>query len=244
MNRRILRNLDGTLIRWKRMRHYAKLFRNPCGNSQAGFLKKAVLYLHVADLGGDYAEFGVYRGETLATAYHFTRQPNRLPHQANTLGGMRFFAFDSFEGLPAPTGLDALGFRSRDFHEGAYACDEERFRKNLRRRHVDLSRVVTVPGWFSETLTTNRDYGLSRVALAFIDCDLYESTVPVLDFLTERLVDGSIVAFDDWYAFRGNPAKGQQRAFAEWRRREQDLEMTQFQKFGWHGNSFIINRAA
>ena len=35
-----------------------------------------------------------------------------------------------------------------------------------------------------------------------VDCDLYQSTVPVLAFLADLLQDGTVVLFDDWYCFR------------------------------------------
>ena len=37
---------------------------------------------------------------------------------------------------------------------------------------------------------------LKPVAVAWVDCDLYESTQPVLEFLTGRLQDGSLIFFD------------------------------------------------
>lgn len=42
--------------------------------------------------GGDYLEFGVYRGRALMAAY--------FAAQRASLTDMRFYAFDSFEGLP------------------------------------------------------------------------------------------------------------------------------------------------
>jgi O-methyltransferase len=48
----------------------------------------------------------------------------------------------------------------------------------------------------------------------WVDCDLYESTVPVLDFITEYIQDGTVIIFDDWYSFRADPDRGEQKALA------------------------------
>ena len=60
-----------------------------------------------------------------------------------------------------------------------------------------LDDIELVEGWFSETLPAVRDR-ISQVAFARVDCDLYSSTVDVFDFLSDRLVNGAIVYFDDW----------------------------------------------
>ena len=38
------------------------------------------------------------------------------------------------------------------------------------------------------------------------------STVPVLRFLSDVLVDGALLIFDDWYCFRASPEQGEQNA--------------------------------
>ncbi|MCG2718374.1 MAG: methyltransferase, partial [Nanoarchaeota archaeon] len=73
-------------------------------------------------------------------------------------------------------------------------------------------------------------------------CDLYESTVLVLDFITEYIQDGTIIIFDDWFSFRGNPNRGEQKAFKEWLKKNPSIKTTEFYRFGWHGNSFITHR--
>ena len=62
---------------------------------------------------------------------------------------MRFFAFDSFEGLPSLTGADR---QTRDFVPGKYRCSQDGFTANLRKGGLPLERVKVVPGWFDEVL--------------------------------------------------------------------------------------------
>jgi O-methyltransferase len=54
------------------------------------------------------------------------------------------------------------------------------------------------------------------------------------------LQTGTVIAFDDWFCFKGDPGKGEQRAFREWLEKNSAFDAIEFHKFGWSGNSFII----
>ena len=41
---------------------------------------------------------------------------------------------------------------------------------------------------------------------------LYESTIVVLDFVTDLLVQGSVLVFDDWFYNQGRKDRGEQKA--------------------------------
>lgn len=190
-------------------------------------------YLSGADLSGDYLEFGVFQGTTFAHAFNRMRW---------IFKDMRFFAFDSFEGLPAPQGLDSVnGFTSK-FYESQFSCTEDEFLANLQRLGVDLSRVKTVKGWFNETLTPDAatKLGIEEIAAVWIDCDLYESTVPILKFITPYLSTGSVVLFDDWRCFRNLPTLGEQRACQEWLTENPQIKLRELFSFGWHGIAFTV----
>jgi O-methyltransferase len=154
---------------------------------------------------------------------------------------MRFFAFDSFQGLPEPDRVDKQG---RDFAKGKFKCTQNAFRDNLVKDGVPLSKVVTVPGWFEDTCTeeTIMKYGMRKASIIHVDCDLYVSAKTALDFVKPLLTDGTIIIFDDWYCFRGNPNLGEQRAFNEWKATMTDWRFTEYQKEGPYRNSFIASR--
>ena len=151
---------------------------------------------------------------------------------------MRFFAFDSFEGLPALRGIDV---ESRDFVEGQYAYGSDEFRSSIASRGVDLTKIITVPGWFDQTCNsaTISKFEMRRASIIHIDCDLYESTTTVLDFIRPLITDGTVLIFDDWFCFRGNPNLGEQRAFREWAESLPDWTFVEYQKEGPWRNSFI-----
>lgn len=204
-----------------------------CGYTRAEeILQKAFKLAAVFKMEGDYLEFGCYQGHSLATAFHFARKKR--------LDAMRFFAFDSFAGLPEVSPADQL---DSPFQKGSYACDLADFQRRLRRKKVDLNRIITVPGFYQDTLNseTKKKLNIGKAAIVYVDCDLYESAVPVLNFIADYLQDGTILIFDDWFLFRGRPDRGEQRAFNEWLKNNPRVAAAEFFKYGWHGNSFIIN---
>ena len=194
------------------------------------FIRSAMEYISVTGLEGDYLEFGLFRGLTFVPAYHFA--------QRNGLKKMRFYGFDSFEGLPAIRGRDVGG----EFAQGQYCLSLDKFRRLIAASGVRLDKVHLVEGWYDAVLNedTKQCLPLESAAFIFIDCDLYESTIPVLNFISDYLQTGTVIAFDDWFCFKGDPEKGEQRAFREWLEHNPAFDAIEFHKFSWSGNSFII----
>jgi O-methyltransferase len=194
---------------------------------------QAADYLVGARIPGDYAEFGVYQGTTFSFAYQT---------MASAFPGMRFLAFDSFEGLPEPSGIDVTNAYSSSFEKGQFSCSYEDFMRNLEQGAVNMERIVVVKGWFHKSLREENRlrYGIDKIAVAWVDCDLYESTVPVLKFITPSLSVGSVILFDDWRCFRNLPDFGQQRACSEWLSENPHIKLRHLLSFGWHGNAFTV----
>ena len=203
-------------------------------NSTEQFYEKVMRFINNMEIEGDYLEFGVYLGGTFKIAYNFAKQFK--------LQSMNFYAFDSFEGLPPKKG--SIGDDDRYFPEGDFCCDINDFRTNLRNARVDMNRVRIIPGWFDEILNDKikKKIPLKKAAVIMIDCDLYESTIPVLRFVEDYIQDGTIIIFDDWFCYRGNPNKGEQRAFREWLEENPSLQVSQYQKYGAESNSFLIHK--
>jgi hypothetical protein len=178
-------------------------------------------------LVGDYVEFGVFRGRTFSGACALAEERSLNLH---------YWAFDSFEGLPAAEG---------EFVKGGWKSGLDQLLSQVKRHIRNASKLHVVKGWFSDSLTEDNPAlrGLAKVATAWVDCDLYESTVPVLNFLTNRLQDGSLIFFDDWFCLKGHPGRGEQRACREWLERNPQVRLTKYSKFGWHGRSFIVHFA-
>jgi len=179
---------------------------------------------------GDYVEFGVFDGRGIVEAYYCAEKFG--------LHGMRLWAFDSFSGLPEIKGEDDGG----TFVEGEFSSSRTNFENNIRKYGVAKSRVEIVEGYFDKSLAQEQGNYPDHIAIAWVDCDLYESTVPVLQFLTDRLVDGAILIFDDWFCFNGAPDKGEQRACAEWLARNPEIRLIEYRNYHWSGKSFIFSK--
>jgi O-methyltransferase len=155
----------------------------------------------------DYLEFGVARGTSMIMAYH-------LANKYGLIDG-RYFAFDSFEGLP--------NSEINVFSKGDMAYSQADFKLFCKKSGVDVSKISIVPGYYDKTLNDSVikdcDFG-DRVCLVHVDCDLYTSTNEVLSFLERFIPDKSIIIFDDWYNFEHmeNPEEhGERKAFNEWK---------------------------
>lgn len=152
---------------------------------------------------GYYFEFGSHEGRTMRLAWrHFQH-----------LFDWDYVAFDSFEGLPEIEKIDQLPIWER----GKLATSEEKFINIVTRAGMPRHRLKTVKGFFDHTLTTLLAEELlpRKAAVVYIDCDLYKSTVPVLQFVRSFLQRGTVIVFDDWNCFHADPERGERRAWRE-----------------------------
>lgn len=182
------------------------------------YFREAFARVREQNVPGDYLEFGVFRGQSFIMAYRLGRDLN-----------MRFYAFDSFEGLPRDEAL---------WRQGEFRADAKYFLRSVRKAGVDLGRVVLVPGFYdSITLGTLPD--LERAAIVHIDCDLYSSARDVLRLIERVIGKGTILIFDDWFSFAEEvkpEEHGEQRAFFEW---DQAHRFDPFlEAYPWH-KSFV-----
>lgn len=229
----------GDFVRWlaeiEEMRSQYKYLYQRVHNHRWYAIEEVMGYLVGAQVPGDYCEFGTFVGDTFGHGLRVGRP---------ALPNLRFFAFDSFQGLPDPKGVDAENGYTSNFTEGEFACDEKTFLNNiLTKYYSDLSCVVTVPGWFDKSLTkeTAERIKLDKIAAAWIDCDFYESCVPVLDFITDKLSVGSIIVFDDWHVYRNLSTKGVQKACGEWLQKNPGIKLTPLFSYAHYGEVFTVS---
>jgi hypothetical protein len=185
-------------------------------------------------LKGHYVEFGTFWGASFFRAYHFLK---------GWLAG-DFFAFDSFEGLSKPTAQE-IEFTANDFYEGAYACNVRSFETIADLVGMDRHRLKAIKGFYSETVVNRqaRDYGLEMgsVSICTIDCDLFEPTLQVLEFVRPLLAQGSLIYFDDWRLCRASPHAGERAACLEWLRRHPEIELIELHRDHWQHQWFIYH---
>jgi hypothetical protein len=117
-------------------------------------------------------EFGVHEGDSLR------EWARLLPHPETRLHG-----FDSFEGLP-----ETWSFEERAGHfstDGAAPA-------------FDDPRIETFTGWFEDTLPRYTLPPHERLIVS-VDADLYSSAALVLETLTDAIVPGTFVYFDEFH---------------------------------------------
>lgn len=194
-------------------------------------MRKAFCALAFNGITGDYLEFGSSGGMTFALAYEESRRAD-FP--------CKLWSFDSFKGLPPQTGPE-------DEHpvwiEGMMSTSLEAFRASCKQNGIPDDNYITVPGYYEDTIGQEDRIGLplpNEVALAYIDCDLYSSTMVVLRFLRSRMKHGMILALDDYYCYSARTLSGERRACLEFLRDDGRFHFSPFVQFGWHGMSFIV----
>ncbi|MBB43619.1 MAG: hypothetical protein CMM44_07640 [Rhodospirillaceae bacterium] len=192
----------------------------------------AMDFIRMNEIQGDYFEFGCHKCRTFRMALTEARRRN--------LNNMEFYAFDSFEGLPevkADTTVDL-------WKKGVLATSVENFMKLIEKHGIYVDKVHTVKGFYNESL--NEDLKLSfsdkKAALINVDCDLYESAVPVFDFIEDFVQEGTIIYMDDLFCgYKGSPERGVARAFIEYQNKSA-FKFASHMNVGWWGRTFIAHK--
>lgn len=206
VTRTFIDKVSDRLFFWKKLarrlwvQRYTKF---ALGNQESIFLSIARFCHGNRPTNGYYFEFGCHEANTMRMAWKHTRH----------LFNWTYVAFDSFQGFPEPSEMD----RSEVFQKGRCATSEEEFIRRVVAAGMPRRQLWTVHGFYNESLTDSRRNSLlpMKAAVIYIDCDLYASTVDVLKFIVPFLQPGTILVFDDWQCFRGDPEKGQKRAWRE-----------------------------
>ena len=133
------------------------------------------LALEAVTVEGAHLEMGVFKGDSIN--FLAERKKDQI-----------FDGFDSFEGLPEAWSSGHTGPNdSTSFDAGFFSTDMPKVRDNVRLHK----------GWFQETIPAWKASSRENIAFLHIDCDIYSSTVHVLEALADRIVAGTIIAFDE-----------------------------------------------
>lgn len=146
------------------------------------------------DITGDVCEFGVAQGETSALIANEIQFNNKILH-----------LFDSFEGLPEPSGKDQLkddifSLGSMDAYTGTMSCPEEMVRSRLSAISFPQRRFVIHKGFINQIFMDSSNLP-KEVSFAYVDFDFYEPVKLALDFLHLTTSIGAIIIVDDYDFF-------------------------------------------
>ena len=169
-----------------------------------------------ADVPGDFAEIGVYRGDTFRLLLPIARCQGKNMH-----------AFDSFEGMDDPGELD---WRPRgEFDVGGV----DGFRRLLEKRGISSDEYHAwagfIPGCFDKAPLD------LRLSFALLDVDNYEPTNVGIEWVWGRLNPGGVLALDDFYP--GHNAEASL-AIKEFLKRHHDFDLIDLQN-----NQLVLRRA-
>ena len=134
---------------------------------------------------GDYIEFGIYKGKSI---YHSFKVAKKLDIQKNIL----FWGLDSFEGFP----VENHNFYKNDNFKTTYTKTKNQFK--------NFKEIKVIKGFFKESLRTQELVNIKNISFAFIDCDIFESTIDIFDYLKPRLTNGSFIMIDDYTSIDSN----------------------------------------
>lgn len=215
--------------------------------------KDIMRYINAEMVEGDIIEFGVGVGNSLlmfaSIQYDYINKvPEWLGDQDFQPFDRKIVGFDSFEGLPSDEGharwrKGFFGTNYRIYHPFLKLWEK------LKPEYVvemfescDYPAPILEVGLFKDTVAFAIPKKYSKAAIVHIDCDLYESTKIILDVIEPTLQQGTIIMFDDWFAFKGAPNKGEAKAFHEFLEANTHIQAIEFHRYSAYGKAFLIHK--
>ena len=209
-------------------------------------LAKSVGYAHIASVEGDFAEFGTCSGYTaslISYAVNYYGEHLSKHDASHGQAQRKLHLFDSFEGFPESTkqvDLDSPHVLSGAWGEGTAKGLSEKELLSLCSIFLDRERIQIYPGWYKDTLSTISKE--TKLAFVHIDCDLYESTIDVLNHLFSNNIvsQGAVLLFDNWFCNKASPEFGEQKAWSDICKAF-EIEFTNLGMYACVGNRMIVH---
>ena len=161
---------------------YRKWIRGNRTNNNGDAARFISLLLNLRQIGeesiaGDFAELGVWKGNSAAILAHFAAGSNR-----------RLFLFDTFSGFDARDLVGCDKSKALEFADTSLEYVQDTV------GHPELTTYLK--GYFPDSISDAvRE---TRFALVHLDCDLYEPMKAALDFFYARMSRGAILIMHDY----------------------------------------------
>ena len=160
-----------------------------CPQTLLRYCKIYELILKALKIPGDICEFGTWKG---STALFIAKIINELEPQSKR----KIIVFDTFKGLPKSTEKDGdFAINQTKTYKGDKNNMEriiDTFQLNHRIELIEGLAENTIPKYFSEE-------NAALISLAYFDFDLYEPTMVAWKSIKDRVLRGSLLAFDEGY---------------------------------------------
>ena len=171
------------------------------------FLISAIRYVKKNKIKGYYVETGIWKGGLSILSYLTFTNKNK--------NKMKFFLFDTFEGMPKPSKYDKKLNKdlSQVFDkwekkiktsEGWNLSPINEVQKNIIKLcgKKSLNDFNFIKGKVENTLKIKKNLP-KKISLLRLDTDFYNSTKAELDYLFNKVSKGGIIIFDDYSNWLG-----------------------------------------
>ena len=175
-------------------------------------LESVLRYVEAGGIEGAFVETGTYTGGASVYALR-ALQRLRLSKPPRS-----YWGFDSFEGMPSPSGPDGdhgslwiFGKRMKEIGVGQSAAlvghdinkaEYQECLSYLQQTGYPIEHIHLVKGWFQETLGPTKAH-IGPIAVLRMDGDFYESTKVAFEELYDQVVSGGALIIDDYGSFEG-----------------------------------------
>lgn len=203
------------------------------GINRAGALHKAFNFIYKNRTTGNYLEFGVYKGQSSKLAIEIN---NTFKKKFGFNLIETFYGFDSFEGLPEIDNENDNSkiFKNKLFNDTNFETINSELKGLFKNEKYLLHKI------FFKDLKTNL-INNNPPAIIHIDCDLYNSTIEVLNFIYKFKLSTTVLLFDDFFSVNGSTKLGQAKAFYE-SKFYKNYNITDYFNYSWAGKAFICNK--
>jgi O-methyltransferase len=170
-----------------RLRNFTEFSYTLVGRKRLDHLHKCVEDVLDRGIPGDFLEAGVWRGGCCILM--------RAVLAAHNCQDRSVWLADSFVGLPTSERIQDKNYAMDASRLPVLAVTLQEVQRNFERFGLLDDQVRFLPGWFEQSLNASDTGPLSVLR---VDCDLYTSTMTVLEELYARVSPGGWVIIDDY----------------------------------------------
>lgn len=164
---------------------------------------QSIKHISKNNIDGDFVECGVWKGGNIILFKLIADQ-----QQLNK----KIYAFDTFEGMPEPGGMDFdlknidakktfNKYKDKDIKWCYSTLDEVKSNiKSFDKNYIDFYSFIK--GKVEETLNDEKNLP-NKISLLRLDTDFFESTKKELEILFPKLVSGGVLIIDDYGHWKG-----------------------------------------
>ena len=214
----------------------APVFHN-LGKAKA--LKLIFWHLAIDQVEGCYIEFGVASGNSMRSAEISERRSHSVSLGIKSIS-RKLYGFDTFKNFSSDSEEDLHpSWEGENFSVGL-----NRVQKRFKRDHDRITFHALDASELNQELESSHklnDYiSEEAIAVVLFDMDLGSPTFHALEWVRPKLTDGSVVVFDEFLAYKGNPDLGESGAWIRFLQKYPEIRFRQLTTYGDGGIAFQL----